>query len=60
MTIGGYAGKSLILHEPEGVVETDCERGEVITYVTSDDFWRNTQRPDEISEPWIWTSTTPS
>ena len=54
MTIGGYAGMSLILHAPEDVVETDCERGEIITYVTSaDDFWRNTQRLDEISELWI-------
>jgi hypothetical protein len=52
--IGGYAGKSLILHAPEGVDDTDCERGEVITYFTADDFfWRNVQRSDEVSELWI-------
>jgi hypothetical protein len=60
VTIGGYAGKSLILHAPEGVDESECETRSVVTYFTSmnsdldpSGFWRNTQRPDEVSELWI-------
>jgi len=60
VVIGGYAGKSLILHAPDGVEESECETGTIITYSTgmnpdlgADDFWRNTQRPDEVSELWI-------
>jgi len=58
--IDGYAGKSLTLHAPAGVDESGCETGTVITYTTStnpdldpDGFWRNTQRPDEVSDLWI-------
>lgn len=52
--IGGYAGKSLTLHAPADVDLADCERDSVITYFTADDFFfRNTQRPDEVSELWI-------
>lgn len=56
--IGGYTGKSLTLHAPTGVEESECETGEVITYSTNPDldpdgFWRNTQRPDEVSDLWI-------
>lgn len=56
----GYAGKSLTLLAPAGVDESGCETGTVITYTTSanpdldpDRFWRNTQRPDEVSDLWI-------
>lgn len=58
--IGGYAGKSLILHAPEGADESECETGDFVTYFTSmntdldpEGFYRNTQRPDEVSELWI-------
>ena len=50
--IGGYAGKSLILHAPDDVAEADCDQGNIITYFAGD-FSRNTQRPDEVSELWI-------
>jgi hypothetical protein len=53
VTIGGYAGKSLILHAPDDVDVTTCERGDFITYFAGADFWRNVQRPDEVSELWI-------
>jgi hypothetical protein len=58
--IGGYAGKSVTLHAPEGIDESECETGYLVTYFTGmntdldpDGFFRNTQRVDEVSELWI-------
>jgi hypothetical protein len=52
VTIGGYAGKSLTLHAPDGVPASGCEKGEFVTYYANE-FWRNVQRDDEVSELWI-------
>ncbi|CAN5686486.1 hypothetical protein BH23CHL7_BH23CHL7_13550 [soil metagenome] len=54
VTVGGYAGKSIILHVPGDAVSDECELGEFVSYGTEQDpLNRYHQGPGQIDELWI-------
>jgi hypothetical protein len=54
VTVGGYAGKSIILHVPDDAVFDECEGGEFASYGTEEDpLTRYHQGPGQIDELWI-------
>jgi len=54
VSIGGYEGKSLIVHVPDDVVFADCEGETFLSFATGDDPGaRSQQGPGQIDEMWI-------
>ena len=54
VTVGGYAGKSLILHVPDDAVSGECEAGEFVSWgVDEEPVDRYHQGPGQIDELWI-------
>jgi len=54
VTVGGQAGKSIILHVPDDAVSDECEGGEFASYGTeADPLTRFHQGPGQIDEFWI-------
>jgi hypothetical protein len=54
VTVGGHAGKSIILHVPDDAVFSECEGGEFVSYGTqADALTRYHQGPGQIDELWI-------
>jgi hypothetical protein len=54
VTVGGYEGKSIILHVPDDAEIDECEGGEFVSYGTEQDpLSRYHQGPGQIDELWI-------
>jgi hypothetical protein len=54
VTVGGHAGKSIILHVPDDAVFSECEGGEFVSYGTqAEALTRYHQGPGQIDELWI-------
>lgn len=54
VTVGGHAGKSIILHVPDDAVFGECEEGEFVSYGTeAEALTRYHQGPGQVDELWI-------
>ena len=55
VTVGGYAGKSIILHVPDDAVFADCEEGEFAMFRVDGEAGpgRYSQGPGQVDELWI-------
>jgi hypothetical protein len=55
VTVGGYAGKSIILHVPDDAVFADCEEGEFAMFAVEGETGpgRYSQGPGQVDELWI-------
>ena len=65
VTVGGYAGKSIILHVPDDAVFSDCDQGEFRTLIQAFEFGvvttpledarpRYAQDPGQIDRLWVF------